>query len=56
VVKEDSDSTHETRRVRLSKRCLQVAFGIDPVLLGIKATEKLGIGNGIHNDMKDIVL
>jgi hypothetical protein len=56
VVKESSDSTHETRRVRLSKRCPQVARGINPTLLGIKATEKLGIGNGIHNDIKDIFL
>jgi len=56
MVKEDSDSTHETRGVRLSERCPQVARGINPTLLGIKAAEKLGIGNGIHNDIKDIVL
>jgi len=56
VVDEGSDSTHKTRRVRLSERCPQVARGINPTLLGIKAAEKLGIGNGNHNDIKDIVL
>jgi hypothetical protein len=42
--------------MRLSERCLQVALGINPTLLGIKAIEKLGIGNGIHNDIKDMIL